>query len=1035
MSPPARTGDRDRTADAGGDGSAEGNLPLATLMEIDTACDQFEAACRAGQGPDLATFLNAIAEPIRPRLLRELLALELDYRRNQGERPAADAYRTRFPEHAAIVDAVFDQLKPTATTRGSPHSAPRAGASQGATVRDHARPRPSASANASATDSGGGGSLASWLSHTEAVDELPHAELSPEAVAALRTAGYEILGEVGRGGMGVVYLAHKLALNRRCALKMILAGAHISPAASARFRAEAETIARLRHPAIVQIYHVGAVCGLPYFELEYLSGGSLDKRLDGIPWSALVAAELVEVLAHAIAEAHRQGIVHRDLKPANILLDADLRPKIADFGLAKMLDTDDGLTKTQTVLGSPSYMAPEQAEGNSKQVGPTTDVYALGTIFYELLTGRPPFRAATAMETLIQVRDLDPIPPSRFQPGLAQAAETICLKCLEKLPQRRYPTAEALAEDLCRFRLGESILAHPTPAWEQAWRWTRRRPALAAAAGVGVAALLLLLIGGGYYNARLRDSADKARAAEHAAVAQRNLALNAFDQLVFDVQERLGDAPATRPARRALLHTAIQGLDEIARGTEGSAPDLSRAVAHLKLGNIYRQIALAAEAQRQFELAQRLAESLRATRPHDLGAADCLRDALAGLGMLRLNAARPTEAQGFFNRVVTLAEQIVQREPQRTGARQALIEACLQLGRAHGFAAEHPEAEQWYRKMHNLAEDWVADEPDNLLARDLLSTSYRKLADERKLVEDYAAARADYLKAIAIGRTVLVNDPGNIVFKRHLGIALDDLAGVAYTQYRIDEARALFQEAETLFLSQIEADREDFDARIRLIWALSRLATLERDDLQLARAVELYRRVLDELKQLERQGQVVGTEKSRERQIHALSAEIEACSLGLAALGDLEAVRTRPPRQACLLLPLCLRVLAAQGRPSEALAAAATLCDLKLDTADDLYAQGHALAACLRFFDAPHRLDTDTPAAEWNALRSRCADQAVAVLTQALARGFTDSQSLRVDEALAPLRGHPGYRNLVDQHRGRPQPPGPGPGPSEPSPR
>ena len=232
-------------------------------------------------------------------------------------------------------------------------------------------------------------------------------------------------------------------------------------------------------------------------------------------------------------------------------------PKVADFGLAKLIDSGEAITKTHTVLGSPSYMAPEQAQGNARLVGPTTDVYALGAIFYELLTGRPPFRAATAVETLVQVRDIDPIPPSRFQPGLARAAETICLKCLEKAPGRRYAAAEELAEDLRRFRSGESILAHPAPAWEQAWRWTRRRPAVAAAVGVSLVAIALTLGGVAYYNARLRKAARKAQEAERAAVTQRNLALNAFDHLVFDVQVRLGNTAGTRASRRS-FDTAIK---------------------------------------------------------------------------------------------------------------------------------------------------------------------------------------------------------------------------------------------------------------------------------------------------------------------------------------------------------------------------------------------------------------------------------------------------------------------------------------------
>ena len=237
--------------------------------------------------------------------------------------------------------------------------------------------------------------------------ELPRSELNPVVIEALRSAGYDVLGELGRGGIGVVYLARKVALNRLCALKMILSGAHAGSVAQARFRAEAEAIARLRHPDIVQIYHVGEAEGRPYLELEYLSGGGLDQTLKGSPKPPPAAAGLVEIMARAIALAHQLGIVHRDLKPANVLLDANGRPKVADFGLAKILGSDGGLTKTSAVLGSPSYMAPEQAEGDAARIGPTTDVYALGTILYELLTGRPPFRAATALETLAHVKDAD----------------------------------------------------------------------------------------------------------------------------------------------------------------------------------------------------------------------------------------------------------------------------------------------------------------------------------------------------------------------------------------------------------------------------------------------------------------------------------------------------------------------------------------------------------------------------------------------------------------------------------------------------
>src|SRR5262245_6986447 len=231
-------------------------------------------------------------------------------------------------------------------------------------------------------------------------------------------AGYVIEGELGRGGMGVVYRARQTGLDRPCALKMILAGAHATPESAARFLAEAAAIAKLQHPHIVQIHHIGEAEGLPFFELEFVLGGSLAARLDGTPRPPRQAARLVETLAGAMAEAHRLGVVHRDLKPANILLTPEGVPKVADFGLAKLLNVESGLTRTDSVLGSPSYMAPEQAEGRTKDVGPAADIYALGAILYELLTGRPPFRGATVLETLEQVKDAEPVPPSRLVPGL-----------------------------------------------------------------------------------------------------------------------------------------------------------------------------------------------------------------------------------------------------------------------------------------------------------------------------------------------------------------------------------------------------------------------------------------------------------------------------------------------------------------------------------------------------------------------------------------------------------------------------------------
>jgi serine/threonine-protein kinase len=290
---------------------------------------------------------------------------------------------------------------------------------------------------------------------------------------------YEILAEIGRGGMGIVYKARQPGLNRAVALKLILAGDHAGPDARTRFRAEAEAVARLQHANVVQVYEVGEHDGLPFLSLEYCPGGSLDRSLAGQPLPPDQAATLVRTLAEAVQAAHAAGLVHRDLKPANVLLDAAGTPKITDFGLAKRLG-ESGRTAPGALLGTPSYMAPEQADGKGAPVGPAADVYALGAILYECLTGRPPFKAGNLLATVRQVVTEEPVPPRQLNARVPRDLQTICLKCLEKDPRRRYTSARALGDDLYAFQRGEAIAARRPGLLGRTDRWVRSRPALAA---------------------------------------------------------------------------------------------------------------------------------------------------------------------------------------------------------------------------------------------------------------------------------------------------------------------------------------------------------------------------------------------------------------------------------------------------------------------------------------------------------------------------------------------------------------------------
>ncbi len=483
---------------------ADDSLSLAAMLRIEQACFRFEEAWRAGQRPHIEDFTNGVAGTELIELLTELLRLELHYLRRQGQEPDQAVYEARLPEHVALVRTLFAELPEmmgsTVSRLDSGHGNALVGTGAHASTRLPART----------------GSTMGDPNRT-----LAYQDPAPEQAKPRRdrkrwlptVPGYEILSELGRGGMGVVFKARHRTLKRMTAVKMILSGEYATPAELARFRTEATSIASVKHPNIVQIFEIGEAQGRLFLALEYAEGGRLDHRTRGTPQPPRVATNLVAILARAAHVAHLRGVIHRDIKPSNVLLSLKdeappavggevteppleaFDPKLADFGLAFCLGAEGDSGKTGDVMGTPSYMSPEQAEGRLKAIGPQTDVYGLAAILYELLTGRPPFKGTTRAETIDQVRTREPVPLLELQPNVPRDLEIICLKGLRKESAKRYATAQELADDLQRWLDGRPIMARPVPVWERAAKWVRRRPALATAVAAGLLAVLGLTTG------------------------------------------------------------------------------------------------------------------------------------------------------------------------------------------------------------------------------------------------------------------------------------------------------------------------------------------------------------------------------------------------------------------------------------------------------------------------------------------------------------------------------------------------------------
>jgi tetratricopeptide (TPR) repeat protein/tRNA A-37 threonylcarbamoyl transferase component Bud32 len=537
----------------------------------------------------------------------------------------------------------------------------------------------------------------------------------PRITANTPIPGYEILAELGRGGMGVVYKARQIQLNRIVALKMVRAEAHADPAQEKRFLKEAEWIARLKHPNIIQIYEFGSHAGIPFFSMEFHEGGSLASQLHGEPQPAAKAAQLTQTLAEAMQAAHTQGIVHRDLKPANVLLTKDGIPRITDFGLAKQLESSDGPTQTGAIMGTPSYMAPEQAEGKGSQIGTGTDIYALGAILYELLTGRPPFKAATPLDTVKQVVSEEPVAPSRLDTKVPRDLETICLKCLAKEPHKRYLDAQALADDLGCFLAGKPIQARRTPLRERTLKWARRRPAAAALVVLGVFAVLALF-GFTWWLKHERDAALQEQRRAQAILREALEGVDRLAEIPADAQATLQISDERFQRLQDALKLCRAFLDLQTDTPEGRQEFIQT---NARVGKLCMVLGQLKEAEQALGKALNGQHELVKERGNDPDLQFDLARNLITMGHVSLLFAKPAPA--YYREARERLQPLAQAHPEAAKYQQALAESYRHEG------------------IINLGkQNW--GEAEKLLSQDL--AIYTRLAEEHPDVVSYQVMAA-----------------------------------------------------------------------------------------------------------------------------------------------------------------------------------------------------------------------------------------------------------------------------------------------------
>jgi serine/threonine-protein kinase len=612
---------------------------------------------------------------------------------------------------------------------------------------------------------------------------LPHTPADDVPRVPRSFGDYEVLGEIARGGMGVVYKARQLSLNRVVALKMILRGELASAEEVQRFRLEAEAAAGLDHPNIVPIHEVGEHEGQPYFSMKLIEGGNLGQHVGRLVGRPREAARLITDVARAVHYAHQHGILHRDLKPANVLLDREGTPYVTDFGLAKRVagttaPTAPSLTHSGAAVGTPSYMAPEQASGRKDALTTAADIYSLGAILYELLTGRPPFKADTPLNTLVDVLHREPVPPRSLRAGIDRDLETICLKCLQKEPARRYASAGALADDLQRYLDGETILARPVGRVERLGRWCRRNPALTAAGAVAVVGLAAAAV----VSCLLAWSEARHAARQAQAAADLRVALDQAERHAREAQDRATEADRERARAAESFRQAHQAVHDCLSVSEELAyvPGVQPLCKKLLASTLtYYQ------------------KFLR-ERGDDPGLRAELAQTYYDIGVIASDSGDQTRAADALRRALALYQALAHAQPKDPRWQADLLHTWINLAKVQGTISQSAAARESVRNALEIAERLVRERPGEVAYVHDLASVYQSLAIQDEGAADYRQAVEHIGQARLLFEQLLCLNPHSQPAQGDLALCINNL-GVFHARLdQRDAALRCFEEARAI---------------------------------------------------------------------------------------------------------------------------------------------------------------------------------------------------------------------------------------------